>query len=433
MLKNVYMVERRWDWMKLLWIGVDDTDSVNGGCTTYWAVTLMEELRERWHVGLPRLIRLNPTIPYKTRGNGAVAIPVWGDIDIEELADLCRKHLDNNCWLDDRNTNPGLVIVEEIHEKLRIFAKKALRDVMTYEEAMELIEDLDIQHYALRNGRGVVGALAAVGLDVRDPTYELLTYRHPSRFGTQREVDRNSVFKADEIAYPLVWDTVDRENDEVVFTPGSPDPVLFGIRGKSVFAIIRAFLIIRSEEIDKFQLFITNQSTDMHLIPEKEVDVLRDYRSYRLKGVVIEKPYTHIGGHVFFYLETRFGKVKCAAYEPTKQFRNVIRALHPGDEIVVYGSMKKRTVNLEKIEIIKLAKIVDYKNPVCWVCGKSMESAGKNQGFRCKRCKTSAESKIEVEIPRELSPGLYEVPPRARRHISMPLIRVKGKNIHPFR
>ena len=57
-------------------IGMDDIDSPNGGCTTHFASLLVEELDkivEKW-LDYPNLIRLNPNIPYRTRGNGAVAL-----------------------------------------------------------------------------------------------------------------------------------------------------------------------------------------------------------------------------------------------------------------------------------------------------------------------------------------------------------------------
>jgi len=80
--------------------------------------------------------------------------------------------------------------------------------------------------------------------------------------------------------------------------------------------------MVKTEEIDKYTIFMTNQGTDMHLIPENEIERLENYRSYILRGRVVKEPYTIIGGHVFFEIETKFGNVKCAAFEPTKQFRN---------------------------------------------------------------------------------------------------------------
>ena len=45
-----------------LWIGIDDTDSPKGMCTTYLAVIAIEELQREGVevIGFPRLIRLNP-------------------------------------------------------------------------------------------------------------------------------------------------------------------------------------------------------------------------------------------------------------------------------------------------------------------------------------------------------------------------------------
>nr|MCR5853302.1 hypothetical protein [Methanophagales archaeon] len=58
-------------------IGIDDTDSRKGMCTTYLCAVLVSEFREAGlSVSLPYLVRLNPCIPQKTRGNGAVCIDV---------------------------------------------------------------------------------------------------------------------------------------------------------------------------------------------------------------------------------------------------------------------------------------------------------------------------------------------------------------------
>ena len=57
-----------------MYLGVDDTDSVKGMCTTYLATELIREFDELDLIGNPRLVRLNPNVPWKTRGNGAVAL-----------------------------------------------------------------------------------------------------------------------------------------------------------------------------------------------------------------------------------------------------------------------------------------------------------------------------------------------------------------------
>ena len=68
---------------------------------------------------------------------------------------------------------------------------------------------------------------------IADRTSEILVYRQTERFGTPREVNRESLFAAEEATFPHTWDTVDMVNDVVVCVPHTPDPVLFGIRGES--------------------------------------------------------------------------------------------------------------------------------------------------------------------------------------------------------
>ena len=50
----------------MLHIGIDDTDSIHGGCTTWVATEVIKELSEFDLIGHPRLVRLNPNVPWKT-------------------------------------------------------------------------------------------------------------------------------------------------------------------------------------------------------------------------------------------------------------------------------------------------------------------------------------------------------------------------------
>ncbi|MGC8992518.1 MAG: TiaS agmantine-binding domain-containing protein, partial [Thermoplasmata archaeon] len=56
-----------------MWVGIDDTDGPEGMCTTYITIKIAEETKLDF-IGLPRLVRLNPNVPWKTRGNAAIAI-----------------------------------------------------------------------------------------------------------------------------------------------------------------------------------------------------------------------------------------------------------------------------------------------------------------------------------------------------------------------
>ncbi|WP_202318390.1 tRNA(Ile)(2)-agmatinylcytidine synthase [Archaeoglobus neptunius] len=420
-----------------VWVGIDDTDSSRGMCTTYLATLIMERVEsELGRVeGFPRLIRLNPTIPYKTRGNGAVSFLVDVE-DREDLMEVVNEVVLEHAMIEDENTDPGVVFVDDdLALKLKSFADRAMKDVVMLDEALFLIGKYFIPHLKYKKGRGLIGALAAVGAELNDHTLELIAYRYPEKFGTEREYDEESFFDMDFELYPLTFDNVDWCNEKVVCIPNTPCPVLYGLRGESVEALYDALDMIRTEPYDRKMIFITNHATDMHIIDTDRISItgLENYRSYKVTGRVTGEPYDIEGGHVFFEIDTRFGEIKCAAFEPTKQFRNIIRQLRPGDEVEVYGSMKKDTINLEKIRIVKLAKVYVERNPICAICGKRMESAGKGQGFRCRKCKTRASRKVKELLSREIETGFYEVPPSARRHLSRPLIRMDGDKRHIFR
>lgn len=96
-------------------IGLDDTDSREQGmCTTYAAHLVAEQLREQINsnVGRPMLVRLNPAVEHKTRGNAALAIHT--DIALDEAFVIAREVIDGLAETDDPNTNPGLVAAPEI-------------------------------------------------------------------------------------------------------------------------------------------------------------------------------------------------------------------------------------------------------------------------------------------------------------------------------
>ncbi len=414
-------------------IGIDDTDSKESMCTTYLAAVLIEKLKEYGRINdYPLLIRLNPNIIYKTRGNAALALSLElgrGE-DAKVVKELVTETVRNMAIFSEENTNPGVVFIENSSEKMQaelaIFSMRAVRDVLEIEEAVEILKRHNISHKGFKNGRGLIGALAASGFalcGLPDFTYELIAYREKERWGTLRDINEGSVYAADAATRPDTWDTVDYENKRVVFAPHSPDPILFGIRGNSENAIRRAFSMIKSEPVERYVVYKTNQNTDMHLMPAKINEVL-DNRSYILNGKVKSAPKIIPGGHVIFELEDD-GKdngavIECAAFEPTKGFRRIIRELRPQDDVTVFGSVKDKTLNIEKININSL-NIHELRNPIC--CGKRMKSAGKGQGYRCEKCGSVKNEQVLEILQRNISQGFYEVPPSARRHLSKPLIR----------
>ncbi len=420
-------------------IGIDDTDSQSeGGCTTYIAAVLVDRLKNYGDlVGYPLLIRLNPNVRYKTRGNGAIAINITTD-NPEKVKRIVLNEVKNQSKLSDENTNPGVVFLnsvsENLRDDLRSFSRCAMQDILCIEDAKRIINKYNIDFYEFKNGRGLIGALAAAGIasnGMSDHTFELIAYRRSSRIGTPREIDLRSIREADMRTYPRTWDTVDIANKKVVCAPHGRDPVLFGIRGEMEW-VIDAYNHIRSEPVERFTLFMTNQGTDMHLI-RSTIDQVIDGSSYILDGVVCDMPRTICGGHVIVGItDPQSGsRIDCAAFEPTKNFRHIIRQLVVGDQVVVCGSVKNETIHLEKIKIECLAARYEIRNPVC-ACGRRMKSAGVGQGYRCKKCGNTSDVPDRVLIERDLDCGWYEVPPCARRHIAKPLVRCAG-DVHPGR
>ncbi|ANF23628.1 tRNA(Ile2) 2-agmatinylcytidine synthetase TiaS [Thermococcus piezophilus] len=415
-----------------LHIGIDDTDSPNGMCTTYLGAILYRELsRIAEPIDLPRLIRLNPNIPYKTRGNGAVAMTFEVDEDlITEVKNTVHFYVDRLADFEHENTNPGVVFVEgEIPKELVEFAMKALHEHITIEEAEKAARNAGVEYFKFKVGRGIIGALAAVAYPLERFSYELLAYREPDNWGTPRRVDKESVFLADSWSYPFTYDNVDPYKRSVLITPHGKDPVLVGIRGIDRGKVLQTFEMVRFEEpVTFYQLYKTNQNTDDHLT-YKKIGELKLYDSAVVRGTVV-KPYWERGRHVFFELEDETGRIRIAAFEPTKKFRNYVRKLLPGDEIIAAGGVKEHegvlTLNLEKFYPVKLVPKFEYRKPKCPRCGVTMKSKGNY--LKCKHCGYKMPKKlIPVEVPRELERKIYEVPPDARKHLSRPLVLPGGE------
>jgi tRNA(Ile2)-agmatinylcytidine synthase len=221
------------------------------------------------------------------------------------------------------------------------------------------------------------------------------------------------------------FDNYDYTNNHNRLVPNSPCPVLFGIRGEDSNDLVTAYSFVKSEPVDSWLIFETNQGTDDHLQKIK-INHIRPFQSVIVKGEISRNPYAIMGGHVIFTIKDETGKIDCAAYEPTKEFRNVINKLRTEDIVEIYGGIRIQpfTINIEKLHLEKRASIREkIENPVCPKCGKHMKSKGNNQGYKCKICGTKSNAPLFKKVNRTLQTGWYEVPVCARRHLSKPLKR----------
>jgi tRNA(Ile2)-agmatinylcytidine synthase len=405
-------------------------------------------------IGYPRLVRLNPNVPWKTRGNGALClqigktngkyrqkIGVFNGKEVfcfsapfteltesqqEDLIRIVKEIVETQARVDDENTNPGYVLLSE--RPPVDFYWKAVTTVVPLDNVMRLLQRHHAIYEGYKNSRGLIGATAAICWEPRDRTYELITYRPQQRWGTKRVIDSASVQHMDMMC-PSTFDNYDLRNHHNRIVPASPCPILYGIRGDEPDSLMTASTLVKSEPIESWVLFETNQGTDDHLQRTSIVQI-KPFESVIIQGVVVADPFTIQGGHVLFTIQDTTGTIDCAAYEPTKEFREIIRGLSTGDLVEVYGGVREQplTINLEKILVQQLAQVTEKtENPVCPQCKKHMKSKGTHQGYKCRNCGTISSEPSLQKKQRSIKPGFYEVPICARRHLSKPLKRMMKK------
>ena len=417
----------------LLYVGIDDTDSSSGMCTTYITCVIISKLKDCGFniIGYPLLIRLNPFARFKTRGNGATSfkLSLKSLKEVDDVKKIVLKNVQELSILEDNQTNPGVVFYQgKITSELQEFAFEAIRNIVSIKNAENLLIKVDADFYKFKNGRGIIGALAAISCPLQDKTYELLSYRISENYGTPRKINHESVREMDKVTYPETFDNLDQ--GYIAIEPHTPCPVLYGIRSESPEILEKAKSIVKvSEPIERYCIYLTNQHTDMHLQKVEKIVDMEKFKCYIVEGKVKDKPHVIEGGHLIFSLEDESGEIECAAYEPTKQFRDFVRELESEDILRVYGGIgeginNRGTLNIEKFELLKLANLVQLKNPICH-CGKRMKSAGTGKGYKCPSCgsKVNEGKKEKIELSRKIEKGFYETPPSARRHLSKPIVR----------
>ena len=417
--------------IKYLHIGIDDTDSPDGMCTTYLASQIINKFEDNGIelADYPRLIRLNPFARFKTRGNGGVSLKILNDDKSKLAREIVLSEVEKLSMFDCDNTNPGVIFYEgEITEEMQEYAFRAIYEFITIDEAEEFGNAVGCEIHKFKKGRGIIGSIAAISLPLNDYTFELLAYRSAENYGTKRQIDYESVYLMDKETFPDTFENIDYSEDYIAIEPKTPCPVLYGIRSNTVEALeVAKSMVEVSEPIVDCCIFKTNQHTDMHIQKTPDIASMKQFGCYEVVGEVKNRPTIIDGGHMFFYIGDESGEIECGAYEPTKNFRKTVSYLRQGDVIRVFGGIgEQNTFNIEKFQVIDLNDVV-YENPICPECGKRLTSAGKNKGFKCKKCgyKSKSNQKIPKKIERNLKNSeFYETPVSARRHLSKPLCRM---------
>jgi tRNA(Ile2)-agmatinylcytidine synthase len=421
---------------QILHIGIDDTDSPKGMCTTFLAYKIINRLKKENvdFLDFPNLVRFNPNIPWKTRGNGAVGFKI-STSNPKKIKNLVKKFVKQ--YSDVKNgANPGLVFCqdENIPDEFLKLSSDAMWKLIHRNEAKKILSKHNLDFFYLGNGQGLVGATGVIGYNFEDQTYELLSYRKSSQFGKKRFIDKSKVKQMQEKTYPNTFNSFDSKKNKVLLMPHGPDPVFYGVRGEDSMTLISASKMIQpKEKLAGYLIFKSNQGTGDHLKNEIDVNNFLPYTSGKLQGVVDSKPIVTKGGHVLFSINVKNIKIHCAVYKPT-QITNIAKELIVGDKIKVGGGIRKATkslpriLNLEFIQILKLEKKSKLVNPFCQKCKKHMKSKGKNQGFQCVHCKNTSAHKTRHFITRSIKKELYIPEVSAHRHLTKPVQRMKQKN-----
>ncbi|HVN65684.1 MAG TPA: sugar-specific transcriptional regulator TrmB [Methanomicrobiales archaeon] len=152
--------------MRYLAIGIDDTDSAEGGATFALTLALQQHLSTLGGI-MPighHIVMLNPATPGRTAGNSASFIELAAE---PALCPQIREH--SLRFVADEALSPewGIAIKQgfTVARELREFGNRARTGLVTLEEAGEMAGRHGI---FTAGGRGVIGALAAVsciGLD----------------------------------------------------------------------------------------------------------------------------------------------------------------------------------------------------------------------------------------------------------------------------
>jgi tRNA(Ile2)-agmatinylcytidine synthase len=419
--------------MPLISISFDDVDSRFWGCTTHLAGLFLVEASRLPGVepaDYPLLVRLNPAVPWKTRGNAAVTLRlrVRGD---DQAASLCEAAVSmveeySSPRIGEPVKRPGLACLEGEPWRepvLRTVYRRALVDVVTPDIADRAARKTGAR---LWGGRGRIGALAALAaLAPGDPyTFELTAYRHPDLWGTPRCILHSEAPRVEARLPPCTFNNYDPVSGRVTAAPGGPDPVLAGFRGTCPERLAE-YATLLCEQPHFWVLYRSNQHTDAHARP---ITAPRPYQAGFIAGAVAGAPLVTPGGHVIVRVEADNIVIDAAFFRETGPLNRAARVLRRGDRVWLLGSVRPYAprgvpvIAAEKMVVLQLSTAYRDVSPRCPRCGHRMKRLGRAGGYRCPRCGYTDRSArpVRIPIPRRLGPGVYTPGAGRLRHLTKP-------------
>jgi len=379
----------------MVWLGLDDTDSLEGGCTTEMFCKLLKRMKVPYRDA--RLVRLWPFAEKRTRGNASVGAELLCSFD--EASGLIDEQW---LWLLQRcedASEPVLVLSKEQPSEQNYWSA-----VRRHLPENELVIEGESRSWG--EGSGLIGAVAAISwTGEHDHTWEHTVYRLPSNIGTKRIIP-SQLHMLDEM-FPGTFLNRDPRLNKGLIAPRSPCPVLLGIRAESSEEAESAWQWLSAqegiEEHEDTMLWRTNQACDDHI-------------ESSIEAVLLTNPTIREKGHCS--VQTNKGEV--VAFAEGGYVNKLLQKCVEGDEIEFIGLKFGGVYHLERLRLLKPV-LRNKKRPLC-ECGVRMKSKGVGQLVKCPGCKTTT----KVQWIGDTVGPIDWVEPAGdrRRHLAAPLSRM---------
>ena len=395
------------DFDQYIWIGLDDTDEREYGCTTHDFNDLLQYLNEYdYSIIDARLVRLWPFAPRRTRGNAALAACIGCSDNMLDsfeslLGDWFQSRYTNDAPENSHSSRPVLLACYERPDEDMYW--RTVRDYVRLDDREK--EMLAFKHRVWSTSKGlngVIGASAAIAWRGKhDCTWEYTAWRY--EVGIPRNVPLASVEEMYR-KHPLTLLNRDPNAKRSLIAPRTPCPVLYGIRGETEDEVVSSHEYLQSLEIEQSKngrAHRTNQATDDHI-------------SSTESGHIVSKPIIRKGGHV----ELDAG-IKVVAFSQGGPVSRLAQSLCEGDYIEWRGlESPDGSIHLEQLRLIQ--GIRNKRRPICQ-CGTRYKSKGTNQGLQCPSCKSLSDDEWDIDY---ISSEWVEPNASQRRHLSKPLSRL---------
>jgi hypothetical protein len=149
----------------MIYVGIDDTDTLDDPGTNQLARHLVRELagQFRGRMILRHQLLEDPRVPCtKKNGCASIELEAMSSYELAQLIDTLRQKMIAWC---PRGSDPGLCVTESVPAGVVEWGLRCQRELVTRQQACKIAADFGIHLEGLGGTEdGVIGALAAVGL-----------------------------------------------------------------------------------------------------------------------------------------------------------------------------------------------------------------------------------------------------------------------------